>query len=71
MSNKDTRNALSTSQKAILAKPFFSWDKGSLKVDVGNKYMLQTRMNEEKRFVAEVESVLHDLATHLPDIGPR
>lgn len=71
LKNKETSKAMTKKQREVLRKPFFPWDAETLKEEVGSRYVLTTRLKDESRLVAETESVLYDLATHLPDLSPK
>ena len=42
-----------------------------MKTEFPERYMLVDRLAQEQSFISEVESVLKDVATHLPDLSPR
>lgn len=71
LTNKETRTALTKQQLETLAKPFYSWDQELRKPELAQRHQLVTKLSQEKTFVAEVESVLHDVAKYLPDVNPR
>ncbi|SPO28479.1 uncharacterized protein UTRI_04876 [Ustilago trichophora] len=69
--NPDTWNALTEQQRDVLSRPFFQWDEAMMKTEFPGQDMLKTRLEQEKKLVSQVESVLEDVATHLPDLVPR
>ncbi|SPO29396.1 uncharacterized protein UTRI_04876_B [Ustilago trichophora] len=69
--NPDTWNALTEQQRDVLSRPFFQWDESMMKTDFPGRDMLKTRLEQEKMLVSQVESVLEDVAMHLPDVVPR
>lgn len=71
LSNKETNEALTEHQRGTLAAPFFAWDRQSLQTEMVGRHEMATRLEQEASFVAQVEAVLHDVATHLPDLSPR
>ncbi|CCF48877.1 hypothetical protein NDA11_006541 [Ustilago hordei] len=71
LANPETHRALTGGQREVLKRPFFGWDSQALKSDKLDSVSLHSRLGVEKTFVADVESILYDLAKHLPDLSPR
>ncbi|KAJ9474260.1 hypothetical protein PHBOTO_004300 [Pseudozyma hubeiensis] len=69
-SNRETNRVLTSTERATLAKPFLAWDRQSLRTEVGSRYEMVKRVEQEGVFVGQVEKILRDVATHLPDLSP-
>lgn len=69
LNNEDTRRALSQQQRETLRRPFYKWSREALVFDKGDPFPLHRSWEEDHAFVTEVETVLHDIATHLPDLS--
>ncbi|TKY89689.1 hypothetical protein EX895_001474 [Sporisorium graminicola] len=70
LANSEASRYLTPMQRSTLTQPFHKWDHQAL-TDTVDRFNIFQRLNEEKAFVAQVESVLYGVAKHLPDVSLR